>query len=94
MSVSKMDCWMVERMDEAGHSVEEIAYAMECSEKTVGRILAGKGPTKQNAIADRMEYFIGGAVPNSGNYLNGELIASESDPTAEEADWERFVEKF
>jgi hypothetical protein len=92
-NLTKMDMYEIKQMKEAGMSDIEISYVFEISERQVFRVLSGESGKKQDEIADRMEAFLGGSVANSGNYLNGELIPEFIDPTAEEADWLKFLEK-
>lgn len=105
--LTKMDIYQIKQMKEAGMSVEDIAYVMERGKSTIYDILNDKYGERQEKIADRMEYFLGGATKDDGCYVtswyedeNGELVITQqnsgeiNDPTSEEADWERFLEKF
>ncbi len=84
MSVDLKTINTINEMKKELFSQKEIAELLHVSESTVSRVLADKTGSKQRAIADRMEYFIGGAIKGTGCYENGKEIVELVDSTFEE----------
>ena len=62
-----MDINAIKAMDGEGMTQKEIGIAMGIHRNTVGNVLGG-GQVDIDRIADRMEYFLGGATVDSGCY--------------------------
>ena len=73
--LDKMDINAIKAMDGEGMTQKEIGIAMGIDQSTVSRVLGG-GTSDIDRIADRMEYFLGGATVDSGCYTT---IAVEGD---------------
>jgi len=84
MSVSLTTINTINEMKKELFSQKEIAELLHVSESTVSRVLSEKSGDKQRAIADRMEYFLGGAIRGTGCYENGHEIIELVDSTFEE----------
>ena len=92
MALNLADIVTIKTMREAGMNVDDIAFAMDVSTKTVDRVLKGETGGKQREIADRMEYFF--PERGSGNYHNGEEMTEFSDPTSENVEFFEEMELF
>lgn len=95
MAVSLTDINEIKMMKTAGMTIDDIAYAMDISARTVQRVLNDEVGRKQREIADRQEYFF--PDRGSGNYHNGEEMVENTDPTMETVafyeEMEQFLEK-
>ena len=81
-----MTIYAVNNLIEAGNTRDSVAHQLGISRSAVDRAISGKTGSKQRQIADRMEYFLGGATKDSGCYctnLGGRRVemTDYSDPT-------------
>lgn len=95
MSLNLTDINEIKMMKKAGMTIDDIAYVMDISTRTVQRVINDEVGRKQREIADRQEHFF--PERGSGNYANGEEIVENSDPTFETVaffeEMEQFLEK-
>jgi len=92
MSVSLTTINTITEMKKELFTQKDIAELLNISESTVSRVLSEKTGKKQRAIADRMEYFMGGAIKGTGCYENGREIIEFTDITYEEASLAEMLE--
>lgn len=79
-------------MKKEGFTQKEIAKLLGLTQSTISKVLSGVSGNKVREIADRMEYFTGGAAGGTGCYLNGIQIKELVDPTFEEVAFDEMLQ--
>ena len=67
-NINLTQAFKIKSMSRRGVSNKDIASALGIHRNTVSNILRDKGLARIRHVADRMEYFLGGAVIGEGNY--------------------------